>query len=202
MEIGWKESHLTVVVIRNAAYAAREFSHIVWRSYKNNWFYKCLPLQDDDKPMIEVMDQLSPAVMDSFVHVAVSDSVSVFVTAHQINYLNHNLSNVHLLMLCIILKFLASPLPVHLASQPPCWPPVAGGVDGSTGEQFLWREEPQPCLDLCPVCEGPVGALFAHLLATGAPAQTLPHRPGIRLALRFHTATAATATGWPQVQQH
>lgn len=29
--------------------------------------------------MIEVMDQLSPAVMDSFVHVAVSDSVSVFV---------------------------------------------------------------------------------------------------------------------------
>uniref|UniRef100_A0A8C9YLR1 FRY microtubule binding protein n=1 Tax=Sander lucioperca TaxID=283035 RepID=A0A8C9YLR1_SANLU len=32
--------------------------------------------EDDDKPMIEVMDQLSPAVMDSFVHVAVSDSVS------------------------------------------------------------------------------------------------------------------------------
>lgn len=27
--------------------------------------------------MIEIMDQLSPAVMDSFVHVAVSDSVSV-----------------------------------------------------------------------------------------------------------------------------
>lgn len=34
-------------------------------------------LQDDDKPMIEIMDQLSPAVMNSFVHVAVSDSVSV-----------------------------------------------------------------------------------------------------------------------------
>lgn len=33
-------------------------------------------LQDDDKPMIEIMDQLSPAVMDSIVHVAVSDSVS------------------------------------------------------------------------------------------------------------------------------
>lgn len=29
--------------------------------------------------MIEIMDQLSPAVMDSIVHVAVSDSVSVFV---------------------------------------------------------------------------------------------------------------------------
>lgn len=32
-------------------------------------------MQDDDKPMIEIMDQLSPAVMDSIVHVAVSDSV-------------------------------------------------------------------------------------------------------------------------------
>ncbi len=72
---------------------------------------------------------------------------------------------------------------------------MAGGVDGSPGEQFLRCEEPQPCLDLCPVCEGPVGALSAHLLAAGALAQTLPHRPGIRLALRFHTATAATATG-------
>lgn len=38
-----------------------------------------IALQDDDKPMIEVMDQLSPAVMDSFVHVAVSDSVSLFM---------------------------------------------------------------------------------------------------------------------------
>lgn len=28
--------------------------------------------------MIEIMDQLSPAVMNSFVHVAVSDSVSVY----------------------------------------------------------------------------------------------------------------------------
>lgn len=29
--------------------------------------------------MIEIMDQLSPAVMNSFVHVAVSDSVSVYI---------------------------------------------------------------------------------------------------------------------------
>ena len=36
-------------------------------------------LQDDDKPMIEIMDQLSPAVMDSFVHVAHSDSVSTWL---------------------------------------------------------------------------------------------------------------------------
>lgn len=36
---------------------------------------RCL-LQDDDKPMIEVMDQLSPAIADSFVSVVVSDAVS------------------------------------------------------------------------------------------------------------------------------
>lgn len=35
--------------------------------------------------MIEIMDQLSPAVMDSFVHVAVSDSVSVFVCINNIS---------------------------------------------------------------------------------------------------------------------
>uniref|UniRef100_A0A673BBN4 Furry homolog b (Drosophila) n=1 Tax=Sphaeramia orbicularis TaxID=375764 RepID=A0A673BBN4_9TELE len=38
--------------------------------------------EDDDKPMIEVMDQLSPAVMDSFVHVAVSDSATLPLSHH------------------------------------------------------------------------------------------------------------------------
>uniref|UniRef100_A0A7N5ZYN3 Furry homolog b (Drosophila) n=1 Tax=Anabas testudineus TaxID=64144 RepID=A0A7N5ZYN3_ANATE len=38
--------------------------------------------EDDDKPMIEVMDQLSPAVMDSFVHVAVSDSSTLPLSHH------------------------------------------------------------------------------------------------------------------------
>lgn len=33
-------------------------------------------LQDDDKPMIEIMDQLSPIILESFVSVAVSDTVS------------------------------------------------------------------------------------------------------------------------------
>uniref|UniRef100_A0A667XMF3 FRY microtubule binding protein n=1 Tax=Myripristis murdjan TaxID=586833 RepID=A0A667XMF3_9TELE len=37
---------------------------------------------DDDKPMIEIMDQLSPAVMDSFVHVAVSDSATLPMSHH------------------------------------------------------------------------------------------------------------------------
>ncbi|XP_057676660.1 protein furry homolog isoform X3 [Corythoichthys intestinalis] len=38
--------------------------------------------EDDDKPMIEVMDQLSPAVMESFVHVAISDSSTLPMSHH------------------------------------------------------------------------------------------------------------------------
>lgn len=34
-------------------------------------------LQDDDKPMIEIMDQLSPVILESFVNVAVSDTVNL-----------------------------------------------------------------------------------------------------------------------------
>lgn len=90
--------------------------------------------------------------------------------------------------------------PVHLAPQPPCGPPVAGGVDGSPGQQLVRREEPQPRVDLCPVREGPMGALPPHLPATGEPAQALSHRPELRLALRLHAAAAAAATGRPQVQ--
>lgn len=33
-------------------------------------------IQDDDKPMLDVMDQLSSSILESFIHVAVSDSVS------------------------------------------------------------------------------------------------------------------------------
>ena len=39
------------------------------------YFHAC-HLQDDDKPMIEIMDQLSPVILESFVNVAVSDTVS------------------------------------------------------------------------------------------------------------------------------
>lgn len=44
-----------------------EFTHVL--------FHAC-HLQDDDKPMIEIMDQLSPIILESFVNVAVSDTVS------------------------------------------------------------------------------------------------------------------------------
>uniref|UniRef100_A0A4W5PN63 FRY microtubule binding protein n=1 Tax=Hucho hucho TaxID=62062 RepID=A0A4W5PN63_9TELE len=48
---------------------------------------RCLFLaigQDDDKPMIEVMDQLSLAVLDSFVHVAASDTATLPL-GHQVD---------------------------------------------------------------------------------------------------------------------
>ncbi|KAG5844677.1 hypothetical protein ANANG_G00165010 [Anguilla anguilla] len=38
--------------------------------------------EDDDKPMIEVMDQLSSAVLESFVHVAVSDTATLPLGHH------------------------------------------------------------------------------------------------------------------------
>lgn len=56
-------------------------------------------------------------------------------------------------------------------------------------------------MDLCPVREGPMGALPAHLPTAGEPAETLSHRPELRLALCLHTAAAAAATGRPKVQQ-
>ncbi|XP_061575672.1 protein furry homolog isoform X2 [Cololabis saira] len=33
--------------------------------------------EDDDKPMIEIMDQLSPAILESFAHIAVSDTAAM-----------------------------------------------------------------------------------------------------------------------------
>ncbi|XP_029111066.1 protein furry homolog isoform X6 [Scleropages formosus] len=39
-------------------------------------------VEDDDKPMIEVMDQLSSAALENFVHVAVSDSASLPLGHH------------------------------------------------------------------------------------------------------------------------
>lgn len=45
-------------------------------------FTLCLP-QDDDKPMIDIMDQLSPVILESFANVAVSDTVSGWL----LNYL-------------------------------------------------------------------------------------------------------------------
>lgn len=51
-------------------------------------------VQDDDRPMIDVMDQLSSSILESFIHVAVSDSVSNFssltIYTHQINILACN----------------------------------------------------------------------------------------------------------------
>lgn len=47
---------------------------IIW-SVEQLTFLLCV-MQDDDRPMIDVMDQLSSSILESFIHVAVSDSVS------------------------------------------------------------------------------------------------------------------------------
>ncbi len=38
--------------------------------------YGIFSAQDDERPMIDVLDQLSPVVLESFAHVVVADSVS------------------------------------------------------------------------------------------------------------------------------
>ena len=46
----------------------------------NCGFLISFQLKDDNKPMIEIMDQLSPVILDSFINVAVSDTVSYSLT--------------------------------------------------------------------------------------------------------------------------
>eukprot|EP00066_Takifugu_rubripes_P017617 XP_011606883.1 PREDICTED: LOW QUALITY PROTEIN: protein furry homolog [Takifugu rubripes] len=45
-------------------------------------FMAIKPSEDDDKPMIEIMDQLSPVILESFVGVAISDTASLPVGHH------------------------------------------------------------------------------------------------------------------------
>lgn len=54
-------------------------------------------------------------------------------------------------------------------------------------------------MDLCPVCERPLGAVCVQPPSTGQPAQTLPHGSQLCLALRFHSNADAHAPGRPKV---
>lgn len=54
-------------------------------------------------------------------------------------------------------------------------------------------------MDLCPVCEGPLGAVYIQPPPTGQPAQALPHSSQLRLALRLHSNADAHAPGRPEV---
>jgi len=54
-------------------------------------------------------------------------------------------------------------------------------------------------VDLCPVCEGPLGALCVQPPPTGQLAQTLPHSTQLRLALRLHSNADAHAPSGPKV---
>ena len=88
----------------------------------------------------------------------------------------------------------------HLTLDPQRGPAVAGGVERCPGQQPLRREEPFPRLDFRPICQGPLGALPLQLPPAGEPAQALPHRPQLRLALRLHAAAVRDAPGGPEVR--
>lgn len=54
-------------------------------------------------------------------------------------------------------------------------------------------------MDLCPVCEGPLGAVYIQPPPTGQPAQALPHSSQLCLAIRLHSHADAHAPGRPEV---
>lgn len=54
-------------------------------------------------------------------------------------------------------------------------------------------------MDLCPVHEGPLGAVCIQPPTTGQLAQALRHRSELRLALCFHSNADAHAPGRPKV---
>ncbi len=87
----------------------------------------------------------------------------------------------------------------HPASWPPHGPSVARGVERLACQQSLWYQEPLTRLDLCPVCEGPLGALHIQPPPTGPPAKALPHCSQLRLALRLHSDADAHAARRPKV---
>lgn len=87
------------------------------------------------------------------------------------------------------------------ACRPPRGPAVAGGVEHAAGQQPLRHPQPVARVDLRPVGEGPVGAVPAQLPAAGQPAQALPHRPQLRLAVRLRSHADANAAGRSQVSR-
>lgn len=81
------------------------------------------------------------------------------------------------------------------ASWPPRGPSVARGVERTARKQSLWHKKPVTRVDLCPVGEGPMGAVCIQPPPTGQPAQTLPHSSQLRLALRLYSNADAHAPG-------
>lgn len=76
---------------------------------------------------------------------------------------------------------------------------MAGGVERAARQQPLRHQEPFTRVDLCPVCEGPMGAVHIQPPPTGQPAQALPDSSQLRLALRLCSDADAHATGRSKV---
>ncbi|XP_045074161.1 protein furry homolog [Coregonus clupeaformis] len=74
---------LALLLLCSCQLATRKLAVAILREIRC-LFFAIGQAEDDDKPMIEVMDQLSLVVLDSFVHVAVSDTATLPLT-HQVD---------------------------------------------------------------------------------------------------------------------
>ncbi|XP_029965290.1 protein furry homolog isoform X2 [Salarias fasciatus] len=74
---------LAVVLLCSCQLSTRRLSVAILKEIRS-LFTTIGQSEDDDKPMIEVMDQLSPVIMDSFVNVAVSDT-TVLPAGHAVD---------------------------------------------------------------------------------------------------------------------
>uniref|UniRef100_A0A8C7YJ62 Furry homolog a (Drosophila) n=1 Tax=Oryzias sinensis TaxID=183150 RepID=A0A8C7YJ62_9TELE len=74
---------LALVLLCSCQVSTRRLSIAILKEIRSLLKSFCL-LQEDDKPMIEIMDQLSPVILESFVHVAASDT-AVLPAAHPVD---------------------------------------------------------------------------------------------------------------------
>ncbi|XP_075418885.1 protein furry homolog isoform X3 [Tenrec ecaudatus] len=70
-----------LVLLCSFQVATRKLSVLILKEVRALFLVLGQP-EDDDRPMIDGMDQLSPAILESFVHVAVSDSATIPLTHH------------------------------------------------------------------------------------------------------------------------
>ncbi|XP_075892588.1 protein furry homolog isoform X2 [Nelusetta ayraudi] len=75
---------LALVLLCSCQLSTRRLAIAILREIRS-LFVTIKQSEDDDKPMIDIMDQLSPAILESFASVAVSDAASSLPAGHHVD---------------------------------------------------------------------------------------------------------------------